>query len=141
MRIVLRPEGQKPIAEARPWRDALHEIMKPSVVMRLQLPVMASMFTARVRALALAKAECMWYWEARRLAFTVAARSALGSIVSDNLLEPMFADMELMGKGAFSLVRCNLYFVSMCDRSSERFGKCAACACHTFGASVRRTPV
>ena len=47
MRMLLGPEGALPNEEAKPWRAALHEVMKPQIVMRLQLPIMAALFQVR----------------------------------------------------------------------------------------------
>jgi hypothetical protein len=80
--------------------------MKPQVIMHLQLPVMAEFFTGRIRELAAQGGDIFWYEQARRLAFTVAARSALGSLLTvEQLGGALFEDFELMSRGAFSLVR------------------------------------
>ena len=47
MRMLLGPEGALPLEQAKPWRAALHEVMKPQIVMRLQLPIMAALFQVR----------------------------------------------------------------------------------------------
>ena len=47
MRMLLGPEGALPLAQAKPWRAALHEVMKPQIVMRMQLPIMAALFQVR----------------------------------------------------------------------------------------------
>ena len=47
MRMLLGPEGALPLEQAKPWRAALHEVMKPQIVMRMQLPIMAALFQVR----------------------------------------------------------------------------------------------
>jgi hypothetical protein len=116
-------------------RRALHEVMKPQVIMRLQLPVMAVFFTGRVRELAASTTEVFWYEQMRRLALTVAARSALGLLLTvEQLGGEVFEDF-VAGRvcaGVCAAARCNALSSGILQARTARVMLRRAVCCPRF---------
>jgi hypothetical protein len=88
--------------------------MKPSIVMRHQLPLMDTGFTSRLREIAVTSADgpVLWLPEMRKLAFTVSARSALGTLLSEKEVGEMYRDFLIMTNGSFAPVWATHPFLS-----------------------------
>jgi hypothetical protein len=111
MRIVAGERGNLTLEQARPWRNSLSRILSPEAVARQQLPIFAPVFAARLHDVVARGESVLWYEESRTLAFSVAARATLGSLLSEADLAAMYPQFQDLSKGAFALVRRRRLFV------------------------------
>jgi hypothetical protein len=91
--------------EAARWRKALKRIMSPEMVMSFQMPIMGPDFVSRIHKVAQRGEEVPWRVESRSMAFSVAARAALGDLLTQKDIDTLFPWFEALSKGTFSLVR------------------------------------
>jgi hypothetical protein len=105
MRIISGERGNLTHEQARPWRNTLGRILSPEAVAKQQLPIFAPAFAARVRGIVARGGQVLWYKESRNLAFSVAARATLGSVLSEADLAALYPKFQVLSKGAFALVR------------------------------------
>jgi hypothetical protein len=93
------------IDDARPWRAQLAPLLSREVVFEIHLPLLAREFTARIREIAASGSEVRWYNETKRMAFSAAARAAVGSMLTDDEVDLLFQDHLTLSAGAFASVR------------------------------------
>eukprot|EP00892_Ulva_mutabilis_P000151 jgi/Ulvmu1/10136/UM006_0090.1 len=84
-------------AEALPWRRTFSNILSPEAVMSLQVPVMAEDFPRQLREAVSSGEPVPWIAKSRRLAFGVATRATMGTLVSDDELDDLCALYDNIG--------------------------------------------
>eukprot|EP00892_Ulva_mutabilis_P000149 jgi/Ulvmu1/10134/UM006_0088.1 len=83
--------GRQPTPEElEPWKRSILRILSLENVSALQLPMMVRDMTARLRKLTRSGEQVLWQVEARRVAFGVASRATMGSLVTDADLDRLF---------------------------------------------------
>eukprot|EP00892_Ulva_mutabilis_P000148 jgi/Ulvmu1/10133/UM006_0087.1 len=83
--------GRQPTPEEmNPWKRSIMRILSQENVMTLQLPLMVQDMTKRVRSLTTSGEQVLWQFEGKRIAFGVAARATMGTLVTDANLDHLF---------------------------------------------------
>jgi hypothetical protein len=80
------------------------QVLSSQAVMSLHLPLIVPLMTDTVRAVAAKQDGVLWFNEARRITFYVAARAVLGELLTIEKAEQLFPLFQEMSSGCFALV-------------------------------------
>lgn len=92
------------------------QVLSPSVVMQLQVPLMAPMIAATVRKAVAQNDSIYWYKQMRQLSFSMNTRAVAGSLVTEKDCEEFFELFQVIISGAFTPVRLSfLLWFCLCQ--------------------------
>eukprot|EP00892_Ulva_mutabilis_P008878 jgi/Ulvmu1/6362/UM029_0070.1 len=101
MRMLAPERGSINNQEARPWRAALANVTSPSAVNHMLLPLFAPAFEHHLRSVISSGVPVRWVDTSRRLAFGVASRAIMGSLITEAEIDSMYDDYVVYAQGAF----------------------------------------
>lgn len=108
MRMLAPERGSINNQEARPWRAALASITSPRAVNHMLLPLFAPAFKRHLCDIVSSQAQVRWVDTSRRLAFGVASRAIMGSLITETEIDDLYNDYVVYAQGAFQTVRHNI---------------------------------